>query len=155
MNFVKTFGFIILSIIFTNDLWSQTANLNEVRNLFQKAANDEKACFDLIDLLEPVNDKNHLLYGYKGANLMMSANYVLNPFSKLSRFNDGKEMLNTALLVAGDNVELRFLRFASQKSTPAFLGYNDYLEKDKIFLTNALPNLTDKYLIEQIRAQLN
>src|SRR5690606_36620238 len=112
----------------------QNPPLNNVRILFQKAAVDERSCFELIALLEPIDSSDHLLYGYKGANLMISAKYVFNPFRQLSRCNNGKRMLDIALSGGGSDVELRFLRFAIQKNSPSFLGYNQYLEKDRQFL---------------------
>src|SRR5690606_28568795 len=146
MKLAKILGLIFLSAVATNDVLCQVSRLEEVRHLFQKAAVDKRSCFDLVKLLEPIGSADQLLYGYKGANLMISAQYVFNPLGKLSRFTEGKRMLDTALSTGSSNVELRFLRFAIQRNAPSFLGYNRYIEKDRIFLKHALPDVSDRAL---------
>jgi hypothetical protein len=74
------------------------------------------------------------------------AKYVSNPISKLSKFNEGKSLLEKCIEKDGKNVELHFLRFTVQSNAPKFLGYNSSLLLDKNFLLNALPTVNDKQL---------
>ena len=127
--------------------FAETPSLTEVRSLYEKAANDEKACKRLIEWLKPYHEKNNpLLFGYRAGGVMMMANYVFNPFSKLSYFNKGKKMLHKAILADAQNIELRFIRFGVQTNAPSFLGYNNYVERDKLFLKQSLPNIQDQHL---------
>jgi hypothetical protein len=71
------------------------------------------------------------------------ANHVFNPFSKLSYFNKGKNMMEKAIAAASKNVELRFLRFAAQTKIPSFLGYKEDIKNDKKFLLNSLASVDD------------
>jgi hypothetical protein len=52
------------------------------------------------------------------------------------------------------NAELRFLRLGIQNNAPSFLGYNDSIEPDKIFLINAEATLTDPELKKLILSYL-
>jgi len=63
-----------------------------------------------------------------------------NPFTKLSYFNAGKKMLNTAISKDNGNVELVFLRYATQMSAPSILGYNRHIEADKKLILRSLTN---------------
>ena len=141
--------YIILFISFSS--FAKTPSLTQVRSLYEQAANDEKACRELLEWLKPYNESNNpLLYGYRAASTMMMANYVFNPFSKLSYFNKGKKMLGTAINADGKNVELRFIRFGVQTNVPSFLGYNNYVERDKIFLKQSIPGIEDQNLKNMI-----
>ena len=130
---------------------AETPSLTQVRSLYEQAANDEKACKKLLEWLKPYNEKNNpLLFGYRAGGTMMMANYVFNPFSKLSYFKKGKKMLATAIAVDEQNIELRFIRFGVQTNVPSFLGYSNYVEKDKQFLKQSLPNIKDENLKNMI-----
>lgn len=154
MSDLKSSVLFLLAIFCTKPCLSQELSIHQVRSLFEEAAVDEMVCNDLLNTLDPINVSDPLLYGYKGAGFMISAKYPFNPFKKLSRFNKGKRILEEAISAAGENVELRFLRLAIQNNTPAFLRYDDDIQKDKAFLKKALAGLTDAYLITQINAQL-
>ena len=131
--------------------FAETPSLIEVRSLYSKAANDEKACKKLIEWLKPYHEKNNpLLFGYRAGGTMMMANYVFNPFSKLSYFNKGKKMLHRAIMADAQNIELRFIRFGVQTNVPSFLGYNNYVEKDKAYLKQSLPFISDQNLKNMI-----
>ena len=132
-------------------VFAETPSLIEVRSLYSKAATDEKACKKLIEWLKPYHEKNNpLLFGYRAGGTMMMANYVFNPFSKLSYFNKGKKMLHRAILADAQNIELRFIRFGVQTNVPSFLGYNNYVEKDKAYLKQSLPLISDQNLKNMI-----
>lgn len=125
---------------------AQKPSLEEVRSLYQRAESGEEAAEDLLELLEEVGEEEPVLLAYKASGTMLMAKHVFSPFSKLSYFKKGKELLQKAVDAAPDNVEIRFLRFAIQDSTPGFLGYKDRLEEDKEFLLRELPNVDDPAL---------
>lgn len=126
---------------------SNTAiNLIEVRNLYEIAANNKSANAKLINLLADVKMDNALLTGYKGAAIMMEANHVFNPITKLSRFRKGKQLLEYAIKLDGVNVELRYIRLTIQTNVPGILGYSSAIEIDKKIIINQLELLKDKDL---------
>ncbi len=143
--------FLYILLLFSVSSFAETPSLAEVRSLYEQAANDEKACKKLIEWLKPYHEKNNpLLFGYRAGGVMMMANYVFNPFSKLSYFNKGKKMFHKAILADAQNIELRFIRFGVQTNAPSFLGYNNYVERDKIFLKQSLPRIGDQHLKNMI-----
>ncbi len=124
---------------------------NVIRQLFEKAVEDENACKKLIMLLEPFNENNNTLFaGYKACGTMMMAKFVYNPFTKLSHFYTGKNLLENAIVADKNNIELRFLRFAIQTKTPSFLNYKNSIKEDKLILLNSfnkISNIDFKQLI--------
>jgi hypothetical protein len=135
--------------------FAKLPDINTVRTLYQQAPTDEKACRSLIEILKPYNETNDaLFYGYKASATMIMAKHVFNPFSKLSYFNKGKNMMEKAIATAPQNVELRFLRFAAQTEIPSFLGYKEDIKNDKKFLLNSLARVDDIDLKKEIVAFL-
>ena len=136
-----------LLIFFTGSLYAKTPAINEIRMLYEKAANDEKACIQLIDLLTPYNEINNpLLFGYKAVATMLMAKHVFFPFTKLSYFNKGKKMLGKSIEADAKNVELRFLRFTMETNVPSILGYTADIKNDKNFILNLYPGIKDPLL---------
>ena len=140
---------LIILICFIMPLQSSAADpfLEQVRNLYVLAAEQEKSCEELIKNLEPYNENNHPLYaGYKAAATMLMAKYVFSPFSKLNNFKKGKNLLEKAISKDEKNVELRFIRYAIQLNAPSFLNYKDAVKDDKTYLINNYNVLTDSQL---------
>jgi len=130
---------------------AQELPIEDVRMLYQQAAVEKTACEKLINYLSPAEvETNPLLFGYKGSATMMMAQFVSNPFSKLSNFYKGKNMLDEAIQVDQENMELRFLRFAAQTEAPAMLGYRGEIEQDKKLILNSLPTSNDEALQQLI-----
>ena len=124
-----------------------SVSLTEVRQLFQRASTDESACRALIKLLEPFSEKeNPVLSGYKGTAIMMMANYVFSPFTKLSYFKRGKIILEKAIMADKNSAELRFLRYSVQSNIPFFLGYKGQLDTDEKLLVSAINTMQEQDL---------
>src|SRR5690554_6753955 len=129
-------------------------DINEVRGLYKKAVIDEKANETMLSILSSVDEKSPLLLGYKASGTMMMANYVINPLSKLSYFNRGKRMLESAIAADTKSLELRFLRFMVQVNSPSFLGYINNVESDKRYILDNMVNMTDMKSKEFVSAIL-
>ena len=84
---------------------------------------------------------------------MKQAEYSQNPMRKLQLFQENKTILNELIDTHPSNIHLRYVRLLSQEKTPDFLGYNEYIEEDKLILKNILDveDETD-YLDNFIRA---
>lgn len=121
--------------------------IGEIRALYEKAVTDEASCNKLVKILSPYNEENNPLYaGYKASAIMMMAKHAFNPFSKMSYFKKGKNILEKAIKADGNNIELRFLRFNAQTHMPSFLGYNGDIENDKNFLVASFSSIKDAEL---------
>jgi hypothetical protein len=148
---------LILCIIWIQSMTAFADNheIENIRIMFHKAESSQKVCLDLIDHLQPYNeDNNVLLMGYKACATMLMAKHVFNPFSKLSYFKKGREMLERAIQFDNDNIELRFLRYTIQTNVPSFLNYNQFKDIDRLFLVNSLNKLNDQKLKKIIAAYL-
>lgn len=151
---MKYIGLVVLILLATTS-FGKNPTIEEVRGLFKKAPDNEKACKELIALLAPYHQDNNALYlGFKGVATMILAKHTSNPLSKLSNFKQGKTMLENAISADKANVELRFLRLSVQNNAPGFLNYNDKIKQDKEFLTQAIPTIKDRQLKKSIMEYL-
>jgi len=141
------FLLLLMTCLIFDNTSANNPTIEEVRNLYQKAAKDEVLCKKLIVNLQANNENNNLtLAAYKACSIMIMAKFVTNPIYKLSKFNDGKNLLEKCIRKDNRNVETRFLRFTVQCNAPNFLGYNSSMLLDKNFLLNAFSTINDKQL---------
>lgn len=123
-----------------------------LRDNYEKAVSEKKLCETIIrDLGKTPKSNVHL--AYLGAFQTIWANHVLNPFGKLKTFNKGKANIELAVKNEDSNAEIRFIRLSVQKNCPGFLGYNDNIKTDKLFLKNNLDEVQPgqlKKMIENI-----
>ena len=109
--------------------------LAELRIYYQQAGKQKVAAEKLDKLTADIDtSQSPVLIGYKGANEMVQAKYMLNPIAKLSRFNKGKKLLQIAISHDTTNLETRFLRFSIQYNIPSFRNYKEEMTADKKFL---------------------
>ena len=142
-------------ILFSTNSFADVPSISRVRSLFEQADIHKSSCIELIKLLEPYNEINFpILMGYKACGTMMMAKHVQNPFSKLLHFRKGKKMLEAVIAGHSKVVELRFLRYSIQTNAPSFLGYNNHIAEDKMFLKEAAPSLDDAALRDKIYTYL-
>jgi hypothetical protein len=142
---------IVLFLFFHSAIFAGDIQLNDVRLLFQKAATDKAACKKLIADLNQYNETDSTTFAaYKACATMMMANHCFNPFSKLSYFNDGRFLLEKCITHQSENIEVRYLRFTIQSSSPDFLGYNKSIHMDKNFLLNHYSTIKDQQLKNMI-----
>jgi len=88
----------------------------------------------------------HKYHGSKDASVMAyvtsiamkQAEYSKNPLRKLQLFQENKKILNQLIDTHRTNIHLRYVRLLSQENTPFFLGYNENITEDKLFLKNIL-----------------
>ena len=107
--------------------------------MYVKAVTDKQQTQSLLNLLGK-QEQTPFVMGYTGATKMIMSKHAFNPFTKLSYFNAGKKMLQSAIAKDKNNVELLFLRYAIQVSAPSILGYNEDINTDKKQILTALNN---------------
>lgn len=83
------------------------------------------------------------ILAYVCAVEMKQAKYGHNPVKKLRIFKHTKKKLDSLIQSHPSDIHLRYVRLVLQEKTPGLLGYNDYIEEDKIFLRNKLEILDD------------
>jgi hypothetical protein len=129
----------VLLFISTLFFISTETSKQNIRSMYAKSVESKQTAQNLLAVLEK-QEQNAFVIGYAGATKMVMAKHVFNPFTKLNYFNAGKKMLNKAISKDNNNIELVFLRYATQVSAPSILGYNDHIDTDKKLILNGLSN---------------
>jgi hypothetical protein len=134
---------IVFLLLMTVAATAPSPTLLQVRNRFENASKGETLCQTLLNSLSSHTlESNTLFYGYLGAGETIHAQFSVNPYTKLSRFNSGKAKLEAAVAKQPQSMELHYLRFTVQCGAPSFLGYNTQLAADKKFLLDGLKQLS-------------
>ena len=129
---------LFLFLLVTIQAFSQQMAVDSLRYYYFDEWVGECGAEALVDYTESVGqDVAPLIRAYRGAGLATTANCTSWPMAKLSRFREGKGMLEEALADQPESLEVRFLRYTIQKNIPGFLGY-DNLEEDQEFILDRL-----------------
>jgi hypothetical protein len=149
---VKHLLYILLLLPLPLPLLAQDALLNDARKSVVSIFQDEQACKDMNARFAAVSVKGQpLLMGYKGAVVMARGRHSANPFEKLSTFNEGRALLDSAIALEPRSVELRFLRLSIQVNVPKLLGYSGQIAEDRAFIDRNLASVKS----EDFRQRVN
>ena len=105
--------FLLLLISF-NFCFSQSINLNLLRNSFVKADQNEKQCNELLNQSAQMMSANDIAKAYNAAAKMMSSKFKINPIEKWNNFKLAKKELDELIEKNYTNLEIRFLRYCMQ-----------------------------------------
>jgi hypothetical protein len=120
--------FIAFSLLFS----SPSKEVVDYREMLHKAFYSEQLAEKYYEQTRHINTSSYaVLRGYKAMSEFVMIKHTFNPFGKLAHFNRGRKELDAALAVDPNNVELIFLRFATQVNAPFFLGYSSNIQSDK------------------------
>lgn len=127
----KTLLIFFMSVIVSSSV-AQSTPFAEIRRLYFDELNSEGGAGRLIAAINRMNlSGDPLGKAYLGAAYAVSAGDERTPLGKLRKFNQGKDLIEEAVLMKPLDVEIRFLRMATQIMSPSFLGYNEDIENDK------------------------
>lgn len=76
------------------------------------------------------NEKTGNMDAYKGTLFIKMSKYLTAPKDKLTSFNRGKALLESAIQSYPKNIEYRFLRLTIQENCPKMLNYNQNIKED-------------------------
>lgn len=142
---------VFLFLLLLSKANAEVTPLNIIREVYGSAAINENDCKKLILLSVKYSSVvSPTIDAYNACGTMMMAKYVYNPISKLSCFREGKKLLEKCIRTNNENIEMRYLRFTIQSKSPAFLLYNNSIEKDKLFLLKSIENVEDLQLKKMI-----
>lgn len=113
--------------------------LREARKLFfefEENKSTPEALYKLLSAEE--TSKSPVLTAYKGVARASSADAAFNPATKLSRFNEGKNLIEKALNLNPEDSEIRLLRLSVQVGAPIFLNYKSNIEEDRNLIIESL-----------------
>lgn len=132
-------------------------NLQELRTLLQNGEKSEKSAKVLIEKSEGAFQKsNEPIYaGFMAVGHFFMAKHVFSPFKKMSHFNEGKKIMDNAVLNEPKNVEIRIMRLITQEKAPKILGYTRNISEDKQMIINEYKDIKDEELKIYVKNYLN
>jgi len=149
-----------LMLILWFGLYLTVPDLNTCRKLLDLSLTDEKTANQFYDQMKVVKeDAAPVMLGYRAMSELMICKHQLNPISRLSHFNRGKKLLESAIKRDHRSAELLYLRLSTQSNIPSVLKYNSDISADKQNLIIYLKNdqnkeQTDKELHKRIKNYL-
>ena len=148
--------FLLFFLLFNGIIaFAETPSIHELRAMYYGAPKDKEIADRFLRVMDRIKpDADPILVAYKGMASMLKANHAINPYTKLSYFSKGKVILERAVEVDPNNIEIRFLRFCAQTNAPFFLGYNSKIQADKMVILNFWNKLTDDDLKARIRTYM-
>lgn len=132
-----------------------TSFASNFQDLFMVADKNKSAAEELLASSEKCKNQSNLNMAYYAVAKMLMANHVLNPYKKLSYFNEGKSLLEKCIQSEHENLEIIFLRYSVQVHAPSFLGYSSKIKDDKAFLKNNLSKINNQNLRQAIISVLS
>ena len=131
-------------------------SLVELRGYLQKVENSEEVSKTLISKSKNAYDttKKPIYMAFYAVGNFFMAKHAFNPIKKMSYFNEGKELMETALQSDPKNLEIRLMRLITQENAPAILGYNKQIKEDRSYLTKEYKNTADNDLKIYIKEYL-
>ncbi len=120
--------FIISSFLFS-------PSLEKVRIDYVKAVHNKEITIQLNNELSVVSKSNNkTLVAYKGAVLTLMAKFASSTSDKKKYFKEGATLLDYAVSVAPNNIEIRTIRLGVQENSPRIVGYRAQKEEDKNYI---------------------
>jgi hypothetical protein len=137
------------------DSKAQVPPIEKIREQFFGMNQTKDCALNLFFRLKPLDlSASPVLLAYRGATSAAAAGSVSGVNKKLSYFSNGKSELEQAIKKSPGDVEIRFLRLATQLNAPSFLGYHSSVDQDKTMIINLLsqykPNEPNAYLYYRI-----
>lgn len=133
-------------------LHAADTRLHELRALYYQANENKQQAEIFYNRLKGVDENSEpVLVCYKAMALLMQAKHSYNPYQKLAKFKNGKNLLEHAVARQPQNVEIRFMRFCTQTQVPAMLGYSGDVDADRTFIIKQWPSMYDADLKKKIK----
>ena len=108
---------------------SEAQNLDVLRKNFHRAIIDRNEAEEFYQCLKEY-DKRPVILAYKAVSEALMAGEGWNPFDRISHLSAYESSMNDAVMMDVDNIEIRFLRFATEYNIPKILRMSDHLMED-------------------------
>ena len=139
---------IVISLFFSG---GNSIQIEDIRNSYKTCNQSAEKAVQFFELTQKaLHNKGAIYRGYHGAALALKASFAWNPIKKISNFNKAKRMIDEAVLLEPENIELRMIRLSIQSNAPKIAGYYKNIEEDKKIMLSAFTKITDEGLKEYI-----
>ena len=113
-------------------------NKLEMREMYRASVENQAKTEEMLAFLNRSAQGDALVVAYKGAAQSLMAKHSFFPIKKLDWLKKCELSMKKAVDMDPRNIEIRYLRFAYQHNTPAFLGYSGDVENDRKILITEL-----------------
>ena len=135
----------LIFIITIINLYSYANDISTIRELYLEAYTSDFKCNKLGETLNTMKkNTSTLIKGYEGCFYFFKCKFESSPISKLIYFKKGKKLLENAIALEPNSVELKFLRYNIQTNLPKFLSYHNKIEQDYNFINQNIKKMSDK-----------
>ncbi|MDN3587884.1 hypothetical protein QWY86_14480 [Pedobacter aquatilis] len=149
---ILTFLFLTLTMCVKAQL--SVKEITILKTELVKAVEDSKLTDSLSDKLNAMPNKTALITGYAGTLEALKAKHSWNPYNKIKYVKRSLKMMQTAINMDKENMEIRFMRFSIEHYTPGFLGFSKDLDVDRKEIVKHYQNnnfgLADNTLIKNV-----
>ena len=115
------------------------ADIASCRRMMDLSVDDKRNAGKFYKQMKAVKETDApIMVGFKGMAEILMCKHLINPFTRLSHFNKGKEFLEMAIKRSANNPELLFFRLSTQSNVPSLLKYNENISHDKEMLISYL-----------------
>ena len=135
----------LLIIAFLTFGFAASEDLNSARAYFQNSKDNQATAEKLQSLTQ--NQTSAVLKAYNGASFAILAKHQGNPYKKLEFLKKGLGIINSAVLLDADEIEIRYVRFAIEENIPNFVSFTSHIESDKKMLIGNLNSSHSHYKI--------
>jgi hypothetical protein len=113
-------------------LMMSVSSVSDLRKVYE--SQDEDKVMNRLSQLEAKTSLSQDELCYKAVFMCLKAKYVSNPYTKLTSFNSGYDLLEKTINKNPKNVEYRFHRYMIETNAPAWLIDESHIVADKEFI---------------------
>ena len=131
--------------------WAQIT-LDEIRRELVFEEFNKEQTISFYKRMSVLEEQDPVVLAYKGVSEALMAKVKWDPFSKLAHLADARDMIDDAIKMDHDNLEVRFLRFSLEYHVPQIFRISRNMEEDKGVILSNLRGL-DGYYFEDDMVQ--
>lgn len=142
---------LFLSFFFTAIL-ANSQEIEQIRSQYPLAEKSEEITSQLdAELSSITSENNSVLLAYRGAVKTLKAKFAKKVKEKKEYFKEGAELIESAMAMDANNIEIRYIRLTVQENAPKFLKYHDNILEDKQHILKEYSFISSKSLQAIIR----
>jgi hypothetical protein len=127
--------------------------MEDMRKNYGKAMEDKAICESLWQRILADDSPHDALYlAYKGGICMGMAKHSVLAGKRVEYLNMGKKLIDDAVRMNGQNVEIRFIRYSVQVNVPPIFGYNKNKAVDRTYIMEHLQDISNEKQRSEISA---
>ena len=114
---------LILIFFFISKNFVFAQNIEDVRQMYFKSIDNISKCTSLKVLLNSFEKKDNTINAYIGANALLYCKFSNDVFEKFSYFVEGKKMIEEAIKMDPNNLEIKFIQPTSKTALYFAFGF--------------------------------